>query len=455
MDEMTAFERQISGELGQMAGPDRRIDAMAMVRTVTIPSSRWPAITRRLRGGVSPTPRGRGFTMFSAVKFIAAAAIVALFGGFLLAGILTTEQGDEMAPAAVTESPSPVTTEELLSGMVTEEVEPGVFRVVNDGVRDLTYPLGGWGYSGFMVDVTPDGSVWMSVDEGDHDLFRLGEEPVFEDPWTHLRSREVAPDGSLWAIGIGGVPDDRSGIFSFDGDGWTLRATTTGDPHALAVGPDGTVWVLATDLLRLEDDGSLTTIEAWSDVYGGDAKWLELAVTPDGDVWLVGTRGRSQEGAERLLRFDGEGWAAIPGPIPGPEGWEPGFMGRGLDVGADGALWVKASRTSVARFDDPGWTTFTEADGVKPWGVPDDVFTDLLEVAADGSLWLIGSPTEEPEDCCGVSHYDGTTWTSYLVGSLIHDFAIAPDGSVWLGANDLASPLHTYVITPEAVAAIE
>jgi len=398
--------------------------------------------------------------MFSAVKLVVAAAIVALFGGFLLTGILATPQGDEMVPAAVTESASPVTTEELLSGMVTEEVEPGVYKVINDGVRDLSYPLGGWGVTGFVVDVAPDGSVWMSVDEGDHGLFRLGEEPVFEDVTVFPSHREVAPDGSLWAIGD--APDDRTGIFSFDGEGWTLRATTTGDPRALAVGPDGTVWVGSdTALLRLEDDGSLTTFD-WSDVYGGDARWLELAVTPDGDVWLVGTR-NPPTGGELLLRFDGEGWARIPGPIPGPEGWEPGHMGRGLvEVGADGALWVKASRTGVARFDDPGWTTFTEADGVEPWGVPDDVFTNVLEVAADGSLWLIGTPTEEPWDWGGVSHYDGTTWTSYLVGSLVHDFATAPDGSVWLGAHDvwlgakgMANPLRLYVITPEAVAATE
>ncbi len=62
-----------------------------------------------------PRIKTRGFTMFAALKFIAAAAIVALFGGFLLAGVLTTPQGDEMAPAAVTDSPSPVTaTSELL-----------------------------------------------------------------------------------------------------------------------------------------------------------------------------------------------------------------------------------------------------------------------------------------------------------------------------------------------------
>ena len=82
--------------------------------------------------------RTRGLTVFSALKFIAAAVIVALFGGFLLTGILSTPQGDEVLPATLTESPSPMTTEELLSGMVTEEVEPGVFRVVHDGVRDLT-----------------------------------------------------------------------------------------------------------------------------------------------------------------------------------------------------------------------------------------------------------------------------------------------------------------------------
>ncbi len=37
----------------------------------------------------------------------------------------------------MTASPSPMTTDELLSGMVTEEVEPGVLRIVNDGYRDL------------------------------------------------------------------------------------------------------------------------------------------------------------------------------------------------------------------------------------------------------------------------------------------------------------------------------
>ena len=122
MTDMTAFERRVADGMLHRAGPVRPVDDLAIYESVI-------AANRQ---------KGWGFTMFSALKFVAAAVIVALFGGFLLAGILTTPQGEDMAPAAVTASPSPMTTDELLAGMVTEEVEPGVYRVVNDGVRDLT-----------------------------------------------------------------------------------------------------------------------------------------------------------------------------------------------------------------------------------------------------------------------------------------------------------------------------
>ncbi len=106
MDEMNAFEQQIADELGQMAGPGRRIDAMAMVRTIAIPSSRWPVTTRRLGGRNSPTPIERGFSMISALKFIAAGVIVALFGGLLLVGLPMTRQ-EQPAPAAESASVEP------------------------------------------------------------------------------------------------------------------------------------------------------------------------------------------------------------------------------------------------------------------------------------------------------------------------------------------------------------
>ena len=61
----------------------------------------WPF--GRVPGPTTSTGR---FTMSAALKSVAAGVVVALFGGFLVAGVLPTQQGDEALPAAVTESPS-------------------------------------------------------------------------------------------------------------------------------------------------------------------------------------------------------------------------------------------------------------------------------------------------------------------------------------------------------------
>ena len=66
-------------------------------------------------------------------------------------------------------TPSPMTTEELLSGMVTEEVEPGVYRVVNDGVRDLTSA------KNWDVVAGRDGGIWVVRRDR---FFRLGSDAV-------------------------------------------------------------------------------------------------------------------------------------------------------------------------------------------------------------------------------------------------------------------------------------
>ena len=72
----------------------------------------WPLAraTRPLVPERGPSP-ARRFTMFSAIKFAVASIIMALFGGVLLTGVLTTQEQTEMAPAAVTESPAPSSTD--------------------------------------------------------------------------------------------------------------------------------------------------------------------------------------------------------------------------------------------------------------------------------------------------------------------------------------------------------
>jgi hypothetical protein len=106
MDPLNAFERQLARIASEVAGPARPVDAMAIVRSAKSgPVRRSLVLARWFRDG-STTVDERRFSMFSALRFMAAGAIVALFAGFLLAGALMTPPGDDALPAAMSGSPS-------------------------------------------------------------------------------------------------------------------------------------------------------------------------------------------------------------------------------------------------------------------------------------------------------------------------------------------------------------
>ncbi len=136
----------------------------------------WPLPSHeRLPAPVAGRSPAGGSSMFSAVKFVAAAAILALFGGFLLSGILTTPQDAEILPAAVTESPSPMVTEESSSSM--DAFPTGYFVSVDTGRVTLEFQGDGTGmtHSAALNSTTPstmpftyavDGNVYTAVKGG-------------------------------------------------------------------------------------------------------------------------------------------------------------------------------------------------------------------------------------------------------------------------------------------------
>ena len=80
------IERDLELTLHDLAEVHVRHEAPADVRE---DARLVPLTTSQRRSWLPRHTRGRFQSMFSATKFVVAGAIVALFGGFLLAGVLT------------------------------------------------------------------------------------------------------------------------------------------------------------------------------------------------------------------------------------------------------------------------------------------------------------------------------------------------------------------------------
>jgi hypothetical protein len=454
MDDMNAFEHQLASGLERMGGPGRRIDAMAMVDTVTTASGRWSVITRRLRSD-SAAPMEGGFSMSSALKFVAAGVIVALFSGFLLAGLFTAQQGDEALPAAVTVSPAPSATTEatespdpsvrtdLLPGvtLTVEAVEPGVFRVIDDGMRDVT--------SVEAMDLVAgnDGGIRLLRE---NEFLRLGSDEMYQWPvipgGDHAMSFEVAPDGTMWVIpcASGWYYPKQCGDArrSSDGEEWTAQPCQEGseDCQGFTVAPDGTVWAT----WRM----SGTTHEGrWQVGHLGPTGWRPL----DGDarydstpfrgyrrMWVTDAGEVYGLGYDHIYRYEDGGWDNVA-----PRGWF-----TLADVGPDGTIWL-GSNDGLGRLADGEWAGWRSADilGTRygfGYDATDDDDYDYLgamqfEVAPDGSLWFSQwqmRDRTEPLVCDGIGRFDGRTLDRLLPGRCITSMDIAPDGTVWVLATD-------------------
>jgi hypothetical protein len=218
--------------------------------------------------------------MFSATKFVIAGAIVALFGGFLLSGVLTQPSEEAVPAAAVSASPS--TSPDLLPGvdLVTEEVEPGVFRVLSDGT-DNDMGLGADGSA--QVVAGQEGSVWVRDQQGWPEvdrLFRLGlagstDASRIDEYWPDI---SVAPDGVVWALGGWNSgwpsPPEEGELFSLADGEWTKHSVPDGVVvTGIETPADGSVWT--TWDVRTGD-----TYSCWEEK---DASRLAVARLVDGE----------------------------------------------------------------------------------------------------------------------------------------------------------------------------
>ncbi len=123
------------------------------------------------------------------------------------------------------------------AGLVTEEVEPGVERIISDDAgHDLDEKHPTYRYDMDSIFITPDGTVWLST--------------------TYSRSdNEANPPGPLlWALGQPGTSQYSAetycgtpgiGVRCWDEATDTETTYLAGTPiNQVAVAPDGTIWAV-------------------------------------------------------------------------------------------------------------------------------------------------------------------------------------------------------------------
>jgi ligand-binding sensor domain-containing protein/signal transduction histidine kinase len=157
-----------------------------------------------------------------------------------------------------------------------------------DGRLDR-FPVPDASAGGFVFSVVPDinGRLWLSADR--EDLFYFDGQRIRPSP-VHVHGVKTLladRDGGLWVgtkTGVARIADGRLHVFG-EADGFERR-----DVRALALGPDGAVWIGSGDgTIYRHRDGRLTRFRP-PDAHASHAVWA-LYIDRDGAVWAGTFRG--------------------------------------------------------------------------------------------------------------------------------------------------------------------
>ena len=291
---------------------------------------------------------------------------------------------------------------------------------------------------GMLWATTGAGVVRWNLEERSAVLFTSADGLPFDDEFHG--QVVVAPDGTVWVSAY--YPQD---LVAFDGTGWSeptgydqidaLNSRCSHDDDdacpnpisAMAVGPDGVLFLALGDGTLLEFDGAV-----WS-VLPTPADDADMAVAADGTLWVAGW--------DNVSAYDGDTWSRFTTADNLPS---EGIAS--VDVAPNGDVWVgiadgidRDASGGVARFDGNTWTVFNETDGLYNNNVV------ALAIGGDGTVWAVHSDTDDlypAEEVAtgGISRFDGTAWSTTTIADVEIGFgwggAAADDtGSLWITSH--------------------
>jgi hypothetical protein len=255
------------------------------------------------------------------------------------------------------------------------------------------------------IDFAPDGRVFMNGNGGPgvggFDIFdgvhwtgvnnhNYGLGPAWGMPTDDVTSLSVRPNGHLL------VAPTNQGLFDWDGSSYTSLVP------------------LGTSLTIVQSDG---TGRAWAAGSTGglfhDNGGGQLLQTP----WLaINTIARDPLNATRVWVCDWDAVTRTDGTVS--TSWPRSLLGltqntttqqlQSMAPALDGTVWI-GSESGLYHFV-PKTSTYTRYTAANS-GLPSSLVY-RVHVAPDGSLWVF-SQNDFPPYAGGLTHFDGTTWTTY------------------------------------------
>lgn len=253
------------------------------------------------------------------------------------------------------------------------------------------------GVGGFTIyDEATD--VWTCVDDGNYGLG-----PAWGLPADDVEVLCTRADGSL-ALVAGFT------LYLWDGTTYT-PIPAAGAPDELAEDGLGRLWAGSFSRLTLIEGTSTTAFTTSSSpMLGGDVEALVADEQAPGYVWAFGRFG--------VMHTNGDDWTVYPRELVGLTVNTTSELLYAGDAHPDGSLWL-GSGEGVYRLDTRtlAYTHYDKATTALP---SNDV--QHVHVAPDGSVWIATFDQVFPYPG-GLTHFDGTTWTTYSQGSspLPHD----------------------------------
>lgn len=200
------------------------------------------------------------------------------------------------------------------------------------------------------VGVGANGTVWVigtAAEVGGYGIYKYNGSGLTKVSGGALRCA-VDPQGFVWVV------NDQGTIFKHNGSGWDTHAGQKATD--IAVGADGTVWVIG----NIAETGGYGLYKksgtSWTKVSGGA---LRIAVDPQGNPWVVNSN-------NTIFKFHGTGWTTMPG------------AGKDIGIGAEGSVWITTPDGKISKWNGTAWE-------VKTGGA------ESIAVGPAGEAWVVNA----------------------------------------------------------------